>query len=322
VYNLRKGHRWDVFRFLFSLTRLVRRLNPHVIHGYHRIPHCLATLVGFITPGARVVWGIRSGYFDVRKYGWVVRITHRIESLLSPFADLIVVNSIAGKQYALSRGFPRGTMKVIYNGIDTDKYVPNLRSGLEKRCEWGIPEEARVVGFIARMDGVKGYEIFLEAMADILGQFANTFVVCIGVEEGAYLENLKQLARKLGIKSRLLWKPSDTDIVSCINAFDLLVSSSYGEGFPNVIAEAMSCGKPCVVTDVGDSAYIVDGTGKVVDSGESGSLGVAIKEILQEFDSGCRNAGGVAKDARTRVVENFSVYKLVLNTERALEEIL
>ncbi len=99
------------------------------------------------------------------------------------------------------------------------------------------------------------------------------------------------------------------------NALNILVSSSsYGEGFPNVIGEAMACGVPCVVTDVGDSAWIVGETGEVVPPREPEALKIGIEKILRK--TSLRTFDG--ESSRRRISTYFSVTQLVVKTENVI----
>jgi glycosyltransferase involved in cell wall biosynthesis len=91
-------------------------------------------------------------------------------------------------------------------------------------------------------------------------------------------------------------------------ALDISVSSSWGESCPIVIGEAMACGVPCVVTDVGDAGWIVGDTGLVVPPRDAGALAVAC-ETLIESGSQRRQAMGLL--ARTRVAEHFPLQSIM-----------
>ena len=94
---------------------------------------------------------------------------------------------------------------------------------------------------------------------------------------------------------------------------DIYVSSSKGEGFPNAVGEAMSCGVPSVVTDVGDSARIVGDTGRVVPPGNSSALATAILEIIDLPNQRRRELGD---QARERIGKHYSLDKVVQDYER------
>jgi len=141
----------------------------------------------------------------------------------------------------------------------------------------------------------------------------------VGDGPDSYKSKLRALAEELRLTEKLIWAGFRDDLAAVYNALDLLTSSSYGEGFPNVVAEAMACGIPCVVTDVGDSACIVGDTGLVVPPKDPEALSNGWKEILalSQLD---REARG--KASRARIVEEFSVNQLVERTQTVLEGLL
>lgn len=102
------------------------------------------------------------------------------------------------------------------------------------------------------------------------------------------------------------------------NAIDILSSSSYGEGFPNVIGEAMACGVPCVVTDVGDSAVIVGDTGLVVPPKNPKALAQSMKKMIEV---GKEKREGLGMKARDRIMDNYSIEKVVKEYEKLYEGI-
>jgi glycosyltransferase involved in cell wall biosynthesis len=128
------------------------------------------------------------------------------------------------------------------------------------------------------------------------------------------------LASSLGFANRLVWAGSRMDVSRVYNALDICCSASlFGEGFPNVVGEAMACGIPCVVTNVGDSAWVAGGTGRVVAPNDC----IALSEGLARM---CELSGeercGLGQQARKRIVENFSVELMVRRTEETLEALL
>ncbi len=129
------------------------------------------------------------------------------------------------------------------------------------------------------------------------------------------LEPLRRRVALHELDSHFIWELQRDDIETLLNGLDLLVSASEGEGFSNVIAEAMATGVPCVVTDVGDSKAIVGDCGIVVPPKNSCALAKGISQMLSTGYLG--NASHLAR-SRSRIVEKFSVAKLTLETERCL----
>jgi len=229
---------------------------------------------------------------------------------LSNSADLIIANSYAGRNEHVADGYPAGKTIVIPNGIDTTLFCPNQVSRTKIRLEWGVAEHEELVGLVGRLDPMKDHETFLRA-AQLTSRSRKTArFVCVGDGRPEYRAALKERARLLGLSDRILWVGTRSDMTDVYNALDLLVSCSYGEGFSNVIGEAMACGVPCVVTNVGDSRFIVGEFGSAVEPKDTESLHLAIMRSLSDK----HDSPGI----RRRIVEQFSLQRLILATESEL----
>jgi glycosyltransferase involved in cell wall biosynthesis len=168
---------------------------------------------------------------------------------------------------------------------------------------------------VARLDPVKDHQGFLRAASFVHDRRPDVRFVCIGDGAVAYKAGLKRLSLELGIDDCVLWTGSNLRISAVMNALDVLCSSSIGEGFPNVVGEAMACGRPCAVTDVGDSARLVADCGIVVPPRSPEALSNALLSLLALEPERRRLMG---TRARTRVEEHFSVHRLVTETWSAL----
>jgi glycosyltransferase involved in cell wall biosynthesis len=122
---------------------------------------------------------------------------------------------------------------------------------------------------------------------------------------------MEALAHELGIGNRVIWAGEEERMEHAYAGFDILCSSSIGEGFSNSIAEAMACGIPCVVTDVGDSAEIVGDAGAVVPAGDPDRLADALA-ALHALTPAERAELGVR--ARARIVTNYQLATMVART--------
>ena len=309
--SLEKRGRWDVLGFLRRLIHQVRVIRPDVLHGYLDIPNLLAL---FIKPfvHARVVWGIRAAEIDLRQYDWLVWLAAQLERIFARFADLIIVNSVAGFERHVSRGFPPRKMVVIPNGIDTDMFKPDREAGAKLRAEWLISEHTRLIGTVGRLDPMKDLPVFLQTAALLSLKRNDVRFACVGPGPASYVLKLQELANELGIADEVIWPGARADISAVYNALDAFCSSSYGESFSNAIGEAMACGVPCVVTDVGDSASIVGECGIVVPPRNPGALAAGLISSLEP------NRSEIERNARTRIVEHFSVQKMLKLTEESI----
>lgn len=314
VIDLGKQGRWDILPFLLRLLRLLRKEHPVVLHAYLSVPNILAVVLKPLLSGTRIVWGVRASNVDLSRYDWLSRLAYVLERRLARFVDCIIANAHAGKRYAVEKGFPEEKIAVIPNGIDTEYFRFDAVGRQRVRREWGINESQILIGLVGRLDPMKDHPIFLEAVSRIAREREDVRFVCVGGGPVDYAKALKQHAADLGLTNRLIWIDSRDDMPAVLSALDIAASSSFGEGFSNVIAEAMACERPCVVTDVGDSAHIVGELGEVVPPRDPDALAAAMARMLDRIEG---NAD-TGRRARARIVEVFSVDRMVMRTEQVL----
>ena len=292
----------DLPGFAWRLIRSVRRDRPDILHPYLLAPNIASILLKPFVPRAQVVWGVRASNMNLGHYGRRSSLIFALSCRLARFADLIICNSTSGLEHHAKRGYPRRRMVVIPNGIDLEAFAPDPAARRAIRAGWGVADSDRLVGLVGRLDPMKDHPTFLRAAALVALERPDVRFVCVGYGPAAR-EPLERLTAELGLTDRLIWAGGRSDLAAVHNAFDLTVSSSaWGEGFPNVVAEAMASGIACVVTDVGDSAAVVGDTGWVVPAGRPGDMATAIMSALADPEDLARR--GVL--ARERVVREFS----------------
>lgn len=314
IRPLQKRGRWDVLPFLFRLARVMREERPEILHSY------LTDLVTVVLkpwfPATKIVWGIRCSNMDLSRYDWLTRISYKLSFRLSRFADAVIANSRAGRDYYVAQGYSRGKVVVIPNGIDTQRFRPDTEARRHVRSEWGIQDHEQVIGIVGRLDPMKDHPTFLQAASLLAQERKHLRFVCVGEGPAEYRDSLHQLTRSFKLTEQVIWSGGRSDMPAVFNALDLLVSSSaFGEGFGNVVAEAMACGVTCVVTNVGDSAWLVGSIGEVVPPRDPVALVNALRKLLDRRPH-------TPAQIRRRIVEQFSVEKLVADTEHALLALL
>lgn len=316
ILDLRKRGRWDVVGFLWRLLRALRRSNPVIVHGYMPLGNLLALLARAACPRARVVWGVRSSNIDRTTHDWLSRLTFRMSCSAARLADSIIANSEAGATHHAALGYPQARIKVIPNGIDTGRFRFDEAGRQRIRGEWHVSDACSLIGLVGRLDPMKDHRTFLRAAALLAMRDARWRFVCIGGGQPDCVQTVKAAATRLGLDQRLLWTGPRNDMAAVYSALDIAVSSSCGEGFSNVIAEAMACGRPCVVTDVGDSARILGTCGEVVEAGDPPALAAAVERLGMALEDP-EEAARLQASARARIVETYSLEALLRNSEQA-----
>ena len=319
VIHLGKAGRWDIVGFLWRTYRAVRREQADILYSFLPTANIVAALIGTLAPGLRVVWGLRAAVVDLAGYSWLTRLSYRLERTLAGLPRLITVNSHAAYDHHARLGYPVDKMVVIPNGIDSHRFGPDTEAGRRLRRKWGIGPDERLIGLVARIDPLKDHATFLRALAIALNDRQDLRAVCIGDGPAAHRRCLLALADDLNLNGRVIWAGACDDMPPAYNAFDIATSSSCSESFSNAIGEAMACGVPCVVTDVGDSALIVGETGLTVAPRDPAALAESWSRLLELPDEARAEMG---LRARQRICERFSVEILSENVDRTLRELL
>src|SRR5262249_37999795 len=151
--------------------------------------------------------------------------------------------------------------------------------GRRVRAAWGLVGEP-LIGLVGRVEATKDYPTFLKAAARLSAARPDVRFVCVGEGSAAHAAELRALAQSLHVEGSVIWAGIRHDMPAVYNALDVLTSASVGESFSNVIAEAMACGVPCVVTHVGNSPSIVGETGLIVAPGDPDALAAQWQLLL------------------------------------------
>ena len=160
----------------------------------------------------------------------------------------------------------------------------------------GLPPSRLIVGLVNRYHPMKGHATFLQAARMVLDTGIEATFVCAGRDVSLANPELAELVRGLGLgdKVRLLGERSDTPRLFA--AFDVAcMTSVWGEGFPNVVGEAMACGTPCVATDIGEARNLIGSTGRVIPPRNPEVMAGAILELLLSTSETRRTVGEAAR---------------------------
>lgn len=292
----------DLVPGLLRIVREQRAFRPDVVQGWMYHGNLVATAVAPLC-GARLVWGIRQALgaleCETTRTNRLIRFTAR----LSRRPASIVYNSSRARADHEAIGYSPRRAAVIDNGFDTETLKPERGARARWRSSLGLAEDGILVGHLARHHPVKDHDTFLRAAAEVhLAAPGVRFLLAGQGIENSNREIVATIARLGLARAATLLGPVD-DVRSLLPALDIVCVSSRSEGFPNVLGEAMSCGVPCVSTDVGDAARIVGPTGHIVPVGDPRKLAAAVMTLAA--DSAERSRLGT--EARRRIIERFSL---------------
>ena len=304
----------------WRLIRTVRELNPDLIQGWMYHGNLAAQLAVTVAPHpVPVIWNIRHSLhsLDSEKAGTAAII--KLLAKLSSYPAQILYNSKTSAIQHEELGYKAGKTRIIPNGFDTDLFTPSTEARNSLRTELSIAENIFLIGLMGRYHAVKDHANFLKAAAILLETYSDIHFVLAGREISRENIALQDFIETWGLTERIHLLGERPDMPHITAALHIASSSSYSEAFPNVIGEAMSCGVPCVVTDVGDSAWIVGDTGRVVPPRDPQALANAWKELIDLGSMGRERLGHLA---RTRIIEHFSLDSVVAQYEALYESLL
>jgi glycosyltransferase involved in cell wall biosynthesis len=317
IIHLQRGARLRILACLVKFVKILRAERPDIIHSYLPVANVLGTASVVLANVGSLVWGVRSSFVDFAHYSPLVKWADFFQRILHPWCRKIIANSEAGRSHLISQGLPGGKVISIPNGIDTQRFVIDRQAGAKHRINWGIAPQEILIGLVARLDPMKDHETFLAAV--LLLECCQDCVrfVCVGGGGEGRMAELLEVQHRLGLDGRIHWSGDQADMPSVMNALDMLCLSSKGEGFPNVLGEALACGVPCVSTDVGDATLIISDQSVTVPTGDPQRLAQAMAVMIKRI-----RAGGVERlQLRSRIVERFSIEALVERTEQTLKSL-
>jgi glycosyltransferase involved in cell wall biosynthesis len=297
------------------LARHIVRRDIQIVHAYNFYGNV------FATPPARLVAPVTIASIRDRA-PYLTAMQKRVQRYACQFADCILVNADAVRDWLIGEGYDASKISVIRNGVDLSRF-DTAPPPAQLRRELGLPDDTPLVGVISRLTRLKGLEHFLEAAAMVRSRVPNARFLIAGETspmDREYLGELKQYAERCGVAKDVIFTGLRRDVPAVLSSLSVSAMPSLNEALSNVVLESMAAGAPTVATRVGGTPEaIVDGvTGVLVPPADSAALANAIVHLLQ--DTQLATHLGLA--ARARIVDHFSVRRMVRSTEELYMELL
>jgi glycosyltransferase involved in cell wall biosynthesis len=305
VIEIEADGAWATWRNLRAAAREIRALRPTLIQGWMYAGNAAATLLrAWCAPRARLVWNVRASLAGFETFPRNTRWSIHLARLLSRRPDEIVFNSHAGMREHIADGFrPRESM-VITNGIERLPADAGARERI--RGALGVSANTVVIANVARFDPMKDHDTLLRAAAALRDCDAHLLLAGPGVT--ATNDFFARRVAERGLAGRVSLLGERRDVGDLLSAADAFCLSSYTEGMPNAVAEAMAAGLPCIVTDVGDSAHLAGDTGLVVPPRDPAALAGALRSLIG-MSPEARAALG--ERARERIAAEFGMERMI-----------
>ena len=306
---------------VWGFIKLIRKIKPELIQGWMYHGNLAALLAKWVLPNrVFLLWNIRHTPDDLKKEKRLTALVIRLGAKFSSHPDRIIYNSNVSEQKHELLGYDNKNKSIIPNGFNCEQFKPFNNAKSKLRHSLGLKKDTLLIGLVARYHIMKDHITFLHSAGKLNKTYPEIHFVLVGQDVDKNNHFLIKLIEDLKITKNvhLLGKRMDVDEITA--GLDIACSSSsWGESFSNAIGEAMACGIPCIVTDVGDSVWIVGETGIVVKPGDRKAFtGAMITLIKMSFEERLR----LGKLARNRIIKLFSLDPVVKQYEDMYQNLL
>lgn len=308
VYDLKCTSYLRSASAIYKLRKIIRKWQPSVIQTWMYHADLLAGLASAGSSGPPVVWGLRSNGIAAENVKFGTRVVMRLCTALSDLLPSAIVScSKEAIRTHSAAGYPNSRMHFIPNGFDQSVIHRRPDAARRLKEELSLKQKTILIGMVARWDPLKDHATLFAAINTILAEKADVHLVLVG--RGIHSENsaLMRIVERLGeFSSRVHLLGLRNDVCEIMSALDIHVLSSLSEAFPNVLAEAMLCGTPCVSTICGDSKEIIGETGWLCKAEDPSALRDCLTQALKAIgnDEHWRNR---QEGCRDRIATRYSI---------------
>jgi len=313
VLSLKLNNYKSFFPSLLKLKKLLNNFKPDLIQGWMYHGNLMALILCVYSSNSpALVWNVRHSLYKLSHEKFLTQLVIKLNRFFSNKPNALIFNSQLSLRQHKKFGFLSKHVNVIPNGIDIDKFSFSKKYRKDIREELKIPQNFFVVGHIARFHPMKNHTLFLKVAVEIARRFSKSHFILVGKDIDYNNYNLKKhIPIDLRYKFHLLGERSDIHKIIC--GFDVFcLTSSWGEGFPNVLVEALSIGIPCVSTDVGDSKNIINDAGVIVNICNKKDMVAAIEKL---FKFPTHELTALGHNGRKRVMKDYTMEMNVIKYE-------
>ena len=306
-------------KILLGLIRVflvIRKISPDVVQTwmYHAdlIGGCISRLAGV----KKVVWGVRHSDFSRDQSKAFTMLLARTCALVSGFVPhKIVYCALEAREAHQKLGYEAGKDVVIPNGYFFEDFDVIEEEVQRFRSPFALSGHV-LIGMVARYNPQKDHATLIKAIGRLKRKGYRFRLLLIGDAVDRRNEFLCRQLRTEGVSMDVELLGPRNDISVVMNSLDIhVLSSSFGEGFPNVVAESMACGTPNIVTDVGDASLIVGNAGWIIPSKDHMALSQAIEEVITIKNTDAAKWQALQVASRARIRRKFSIQSTVQQYE-------
>ena len=295
---------------IVKLRRFIKQQNPDLVQTWMYHSDLLGGVIAWISGYRAIVWGIHNTTIDPSTTGKSTRLVVRCCALVSRFVPrAITISAKRGVAVHTAIGYPIKKLAVIASGYDLKRFSPQPPT-IDFQKNNSVNRKA-ILGCVGRWGAQKDHENLIAACKYLVSKGHTDFLcVLVGPEMTESNPDLVKLIAAHNLNEHFILYGESKDIPGIMNSIDLhVLPSAFGESFPNVVAEAMACGTPCVVTDLGDASWMVGDTGWSVPPKDATRLGEKILIALNELGTGQWDSR--KENCRSRALQEFELEKMV-----------
>ena len=297
------------FSGLLQLRRIMLDYGPDVVQTRMYHADLLGGVIAFFAGSLPVVWAVHATELGVMADTWKTRVVRRICAFLSGILpSVIVTDAQKSADVHTALGYPIKKIVVIPNGVDLTVFRQDETQRQMVRQELRVEPEQVLIGLVARWHPLKDHANLLQALAIVRANKRLFRCVLAGSDMKHDNHALMELIHDNGLDDHVILLGPRSDVSAIMNAIDLHVLSSCTESLPVAVIEAMSCGTPCVVTDVGDAARIIGDTGWVAAPRSPTALATVVEFAIEALEK--TSKGTLGQLCRDRITQNFSLDKM------------
>ncbi len=301
---LQMGRGQRFLKFL-KMVNYINRFEPDVISSWLYRSDFTVFFLSFFIRCTNIGWNIRTSELRFGEISFSTFLLQRLNAVLSYWKlNFITYNSQAGKNFHESVGYNSSIGHLLSNGFDTKEKVVTAEKNLQFKSRYGISETDRVILYVGRHSLIKDIRALFEVIADIdIAHNDIKFLICgAGFDDSS----LKQYLGDYHLKNSISFLGLVDDISLAYENSDVLLLTSFQEGFPNVVAEAMLNKVICITFDVGDCRSIISDDDLVCYTRDVSEMSEKVSNVLKLGSAELLDKKNVMQQ---RIETNYSLIK-------------
>lgn len=294
-----------------KIKKIINQINPDIVHTHASLS---ARIAAKLYKNCKIIYTKHCDFPISSKYKYTI--FRKINKLINEsLTNKIIATSEMAKENLIMQGIDAHIIEVVLNGVDGFKET-SLEEKKELRKKYKIDENEIVVGYLARVEELKGHKYLIEAM-NIINQRnpKNKFKLLL-MGSGTYEETAKELVKSLELEDKIIFTGFINDVEKMLNIVDIQVNASYLSETTNLsLLEGMSLGIPSVATACGGTSKMIEDwkNGLLVEKANSLALADGIEKIVEnqeKFDKMKEISKQIFKERYTSKVQTSNIERI------------